>query len=276
MEGISPVAFARRYDVGSLSFVVIRAGVRGYPDESLTFVTRKMEGRYFMTVHATPNTAPEPLVSTLIESVEYNFAFHGRTWVSIPQPSYRYSFRVPAILTLYAPGVNPAYVLFNGRVKRVPVTGPTIPGDAVSRFMRKVVSVYRREDGKQFLPLWTESDRQSFWNAVVRNPDKNYFDETERVQRGALEIAFTMEFGPETVVYLADSKDIDLGLQLFVLWRGNGKNYHLTRGAILIHQAGTRATEDTLVLYVRTLLEAGDFQTFIQQLIKRERRKNDA
>lgn len=253
------VKFRDRYDIGGLSYLSCWFDYR--EPESLsfalpgwTFVLRRTDkGAYLSTIWP---FAPSP-VGALISLHQLNEDAGLSPSVS---GEFKYSLRIPSEAVGDPPDQRPLTVSFNGQLYDLPIGEDTVCKDALCRFVKSVINVYRSGSRQDWFSLWTPEDASEWESDLEEDPyvygsEKSHFDRTQP------RLVLAIDFGPNVAVFLKDDAAKQGAVELFMLVRSSKGTYELTRG---IERKGGEWTFDP---NVQALFESKIFQDFVRSLV---------
>jgi len=224
LKGVTEPRFYTRYDVGAYSYinVAFKTGVKSPPD---IFVGCR--------VHASPSgyhivlTDRDPVDDNidLLREVDWKLYDLGPHWNDAPKPPYRYSFSLPNPFPATHSGLHPLSILFNGRPSHLLIDSQTIAPDPISAFVKQVVQTYRTGTKSQLLALWTQEDIEESGGVEPQISSYPSLSLTGKIYQ-----AFTINFGPNVLVFLADATHPRAPWSHIYLWKGSSPGYHLTSG----------------------------------------------
>ena len=243
LEGIRDVKLINRYDIGMYTFIEAEyedtAG-KLYPPSAF-YGIRHLSTGYRITLRG---------IDPLDEAVglfflpDWDFYTFGQHWNDAPKPKYQYSFNMPGPFPANDPAFHPFTLFFNGQPSHLLIDSQTTPTGPISAFVKRAVQTYRTGTRSQWLALWTQPDIQEDWNFSKANTLGDYKQERTRFNGVKLYQVFTIDFGPNAVVFFADAANPSAPLSHLFLWKGASPNYHLTQGVSL--KSGLKTFEGSL------------------------------
>ncbi len=258
MTDIVDLRLNLRYDVGA--FTLLEG----------TYVDTK--GKTFSTayygIYASPEgyhitykgTSPPDTAVGLFFTTGWDFYNLGSHWNDAPKPKYQYSFNLPGSFPTKDASFHPATVLFNGKPSHLLIDSSTVATDPITAFVKHAVQVYRSGTQSQWLALWTPTDRKENWDPSTLHIGGNYSRERPRFDGVKLEQVFTIDFGPNAVVFFADAAKPSSRLSYLILWKEGTSDYRLTNGVEL------KSGVETFTGNLEQFVESSEFRDYLRSI----------
>ena len=263
---VRDVKFNRRYDIGNYTFI---SALYEEPDGKLLpsafYAVHKSQVGYRVTLQGIDPL--EPSVGLFFYN-DYNLYNLGLLWNRAPQPIYKYSFNFPSPFPSDDPHLHPLTIFFNGRPSDIPINPQAGTPGPISTFVKQVVQTYRTGTRQQWLNLWTSEDVKETWgkpDGAYSNSSgalTGYSQERSRFNGANVALVFTIDFGPNAVVFLADESKPSAPLSYLLLWKGSSQQYHLTIGVTL------KSGEDTFSGNISDLFTSSPFKDYVKSIVQ--------
>jgi len=261
-KGIVDLQLYIRYEVGAFTLIEgTYIDTNGHRFPTAYYGIHATSDGYRIT--STGTGSPDTAVILFFET-SWNFYNLGPHWNDAPKPKYQYSVTLPGP---FPADRHPVTVFFNGTPSRRLMDDKTVPTDPLCAFVKHVVQVYRGGTQSQWLALWTPADREKNWNLRDVHTAERYKFERARFNGVKLYQVFTIDFGPNAVVFLADANHPSAALSCLLFWNEGASGYRLTTGVEL--KAGTDGKSELNTFDGNTLqlFRSSEFQKALQSLV---------
>lgn len=258
MTDIVNVRLDYRYDVGAYIFIggtFIDTKGKRFP--SAYYGIHVSSDGYHITSKA---TNPIDTLVDLFFTTGWDFYNLGPHWNDAPKPKYQYSFNLPSPFPTKDASLHPATILFNGKPSHLLIDSSTMATDPITAFVKHAVQVYRSGTQSQWLALWTQTDRKQNWNPSTLQAGGNYSRERPRFDGVKLEQVFTLDFGPNAVVFFSDAAKPSSRLSYLILWKEGTSDYRLTNGVEL------KSGVETFTGNLEQFVESSEFRDYLRSI----------
>lgn len=264
-KGIVDLRLNLRYDVGEFTLI----------EGTYVDTAGKLFPTAFYGIHASQEgyritsmgISPADTSVALFFETGWNFYNLGPHWNDAPKPKYQYSLNLPGPFPgsdtkLHSDAkLHPVTIFFNGKPSHLLMNDKTVPVDSLSAFVKRVVQVYRSGTQSQWLALWTQTDIQENWNFQDVYMVGSYKRERARFNGVKLYQVFTIDFGPNAVVFFADANKLSAPLPYLLFWKEGVSGYRLTTGVEL--KSGTNTFDGN----IKQLFDSPEFQKTLQNIV---------